>query len=112
MIRIILAAATLAGVAAPTAASAQTIVDGTPTVRVNYADLDLAQPSGMKLLRHRVAMAVNTVCPFPSGGGMEDIMANWRCRASAIKGANQQIAAIPQTRAYAQADASSVPVRP
>lgn len=112
MIRIILAVAALAGAAASTAASAQTIVDGTPTVRVHYADLDLSQPSGMKLLRHRVAMAVTTVCPFPLAGSMEDMIANARCRATAIKGANQQIAAIPATRAYARADTSGVRIQP
>ena len=111
MIRIILAAAALAGIAASTAVSAQTIVDGAPTVRIHYTGLDLSQPSGIKLLRHRVAMAVNTVCPYPLAGSMEDMMANARCRDRAIKGADQQIAAIPRTRAYAQADASGLPVR-
>jgi len=111
MFRSTLTAAVLAGVAASSTVSAQTIVDDAPTVRVHYADLDLSQQSGMKILRHRVAMAVNTVCPFPLSGDMGDMMANARCRAQAIHGADQQIAAIPQRHAYAQADVSGLPVR-
>jgi len=112
MIKIVLAAAALAGVAVPTISSAQTMIDDTPTVLVHYGDLDLSQPSGMKVLRHRVAMAVNTACPFPLAGSLEDMMANARCRTRAVNGADRQIAAIPLTRAYAQADSSGAHIRP
>lgn len=34
-----------------------------PSVRVNYADLDLSRPSGRHLLDWRIARAVERVCP-------------------------------------------------
>src|SRR3546814_16153104 len=65
------------------------LTDDAPTVHVRYTDLDLSQPDGMKVLRHRVAMVVNTICPMPVGGSMDDMMVNMRCRKHAIKGANR-----------------------
>lgn len=112
MIRTALAAAALAGIFATSTAVAQTTAQDAPTARVHYADLDLSQPAAMKVLRHRVALAVNTVCPLFPAGSMEDMMANSRCRARAMKGANQQIAALLQTRTYAQADASVPSIEP
>src|SRR3546814_19022758 len=93
MIRTAIAVAALVGMTASTATSAQTTADEAPTAHVRYTDLDLSQPDDMKLLHHRVAMAVNTVCPIPVAGSMDDIMANMRCRNSAIKGDEQQIPA-------------------
>lgn len=112
MIRTAITAAVLAGMVAPTAPSAQTTADGARTVHVRYTDLDLSQPDDMKLLQHRIAMAVNTVCPFPVAGSMGDMAANSRCRAHAIRGAKQQLAALIATRAYAQADTKSARVQP
>src|SRR3546814_5002752 len=65
MIRTAIAVAALVGMTASTATSAQTTADEAPTAHVRYTDLDLSQPDDMKLLHHRVAMAVNTVCPIP-----------------------------------------------
>src|SRR3546814_13008251 len=115
MIRTAIAVAALVGMTASTATSAQTTADEAPTAHVRYTDLDLSQPDDMKLLHHRVAMAVNTVCPIPVAGSMDDIMANMRCRTRAIKGADQQIAAIVPTRTYAQPDTTGLthpPCRP
>ena len=111
MIRTAIAAAALVGMTASTTTSAQT-TEGAPTVHVRYTDLDLSQPDGMKVLRHRVAMAVNTICPMPVGGSMDDMLVNMRCRKHAIKGANQQIAALVATPAYAQADTRGASIKP
>jgi UrcA family protein len=37
--------------------------DGPLTARVSYADLNLANPAGQKVLRGRIRRAVNQVCP-------------------------------------------------
>ncbi|MBB5707650.1 UrcA family protein [Sphingopyxis panaciterrulae] len=112
MIRTAIAVAALVGMTASTATSAQTTADEAPTAHVRYTDLDLSQPDDMKLLHHRVAMAVNTVCPIPVAGSMDDIMANMRCRTRAIKGADQQIAALVARRTYAQADTKGLSIQP
>lgn len=43
--------------------------DGSRTVRVIFADLDLAQPAGETVLRKRIRIAVTYVCeaPLPEG---------------------------------------------
>jgi len=112
MIRTAIAVAALVGMTASTATSAQTTADEARTAHVRYTDLDLSQPDDMKLLHHRVAMAVNTVCPIPVAGSMDDIMANMRCRTRAIKGADQQIAALVARRTYAQADTKGLSIQP
>jgi UrcA family protein len=103
MIRTAIVAAALVGMTASTTTSAQTNADEAPSTHVRYTDLDLLQPDDMKVLHHRVAMAVNIVCPVQVGGSMDEVLSYMRCRRHAIKGANRQIAAIVARRAYAQA---------
>lgn len=43
--------------------------DGDRTVRVNFADLDLAQPVGETVLRKRISIAVTYVCEGPPPDG-------------------------------------------
>jgi UrcA family protein len=87
----VLAAAVLAGSAAPAFAEAA------PSVVVSYSDLNLATPEGRQQLETRIAMAVNTVCDRPNRASVQQGQAFAECRelaaADAWSQASQVIAA-------------------
>lgn len=63
-----------------------------PSVRVSYADLDVASSAGMHTLDRRVALAADTVC---GGRDSRDLAALGRynaCRKAAVAGAMEAFA--------------------
>jgi len=80
-----LAAATLLASSAATAASS---LDGPAwdearSARVRYADLDLATPDGVRILRQRIAQAVDRVCALPNAEQLAQRPRVAECRAQA-----------------------------
>ncbi|TPG20106.1 UrcA family protein [Sphingomonas koreensis] len=106
MTKLIIAAALLSSATfTPVPAVAQAAIDQAPTVRVHSYDLDLSRPAAMKVLRHRVSIAINKVCGWPKDGSMGEVMANARCRHAAVHSADAQIAALTDhSTMLAQAD--------
>ena len=80
----VLAAATLAGAAAPALAEAA------PSVAVSYTDLNLTTPEGRKALEARIAAAVDTVCARPHLSSVEQGHAWAECRELATADAQRQ----------------------
>jgi UrcA family protein len=71
--------------------------NGEATLLVNYDDLDLSTPAGVKALQRRIELTANRVCtdatgPFPTG-------VDFYCKVDALRDARTQIpAAIAQQR--------------
>lgn len=62
---------------------------------ISYADLDLSQETGRKVLERRVSAAVNRVCPdTPLPQELRKAHADRVCHRTATAGARQQMAAI------------------
>ena len=84
-------------------AVAQTDTDG-PRASVSYADLDLSHASGRTVLQQRIEMAIEKVCPGrPSPGELRNLKVGQKCREQAWAGAQRQVAAIYEGRAFAEA---------
>ena len=81
---------------AASAASAQPPVvvtaDTQPTIRVSYADLNLASPRGQQRLHDRVSAAAGQLCTDVSIDPLATEMAERRCYAASIRDAGEQIA--------------------
>ena len=86
----------LAAAVAASAASAQRPVvvtaDTQPTIRVSYADLNLASPSGRERLQGRISEAARTLCIDGNIDPLETEMDERSCYAASIRDANKQIA--------------------
>lgn len=81
---LVFAAAAIVIAAAPAAAEAV-------SVRVGYADLNLAAPAGVAMIDHRIDRAARHVC----GSGGETLQtrsASRRCYADAARNGNEQVA--------------------
>ena len=65
----------------PTAASAQS---QDVAVRIEYRDLNLASPDGVKRLDRRIAKAVTDLCPNDRAGNLSASLVVRRCRAAKI----------------------------
>ena len=81
------AAATLSMTAAPASAADITVMPETVTVRVSYADLNLASAQGRAQLDRRIAGAARSICGtyFPTDLRMFALVQN--CREDAIASA-------------------------
>jgi UrcA family protein len=84
----VLAAATLAGSAAP--ALAETV----STVVVPYRDLNLASPEGQQTLKTRIAAAVDTVCAAPAPRSLSETADRAYCRKTSATNAHEQAAKV------------------
>lgn len=83
---------TLTVVAAVAAASVLVLptisrADAMNSVRVSYADLDLASGVGQHTLQRRIAGAAREVCVIEDRKDLEIAMATHECRSGAIAGA-------------------------
>jgi UrcA family protein len=83
------AAATLAS--APTLAQAPTRVDGRPSARVSYAELNLNSRSGMAMLDRRIQRAAKTLCVDERVRDLARASAGRACFAEAIASAQPQV---------------------
>ena len=84
----------LAAMLAAASASAEapvTIVGGQPSVRVSYADLDLASAAGRKALEGRVQRAASRLCVDNGVRDLERRMGGRDCIARAVASAAPQI---------------------
>jgi UrcA family protein len=81
------AVATLSMTAAPASAADITVMPETVTVRVSYADLNLASAEGRARLDRRIAGAARSICGsfFPADLDMATLVRD--CRADAIASA-------------------------
>jgi UrcA family protein len=122
--RLNLTAAVLSGVtasltlAAPSSAAQEGPVmvyaepqEGVRTVRVSYADLNLAERSDLRRLKVRVTGAVKRVCLFEDGrAGLQD-RGYYGCADDAWDGANPQIAqAVARASEIALTGRSAIPL--
>lgn len=76
------------------AADRPVVVEGNPeaqTIYVSYADLNLADASGLKRLNRRVRTAATRLCVEPGLQTVRQEMMDNACRADAIAGADEQI---------------------
>lgn len=90
--RILLAAATAAVLAAPAATPALAAPGYEQgQVRVQTADLDLATTAGQRVLERRVEMALTRLCGMPVFHSRDELDALDACRADAMKAAAPQI---------------------
>ena len=72
--------------------------------RVSYADLDLSSATGRAALERRIKQAVSRVCPGkPHIAQLKENNIHRACLDTAWSGARQQMAAIYDGRAFAQA---------
>lgn len=86
----------LSAAVAASAASAQPPLvvraDPQPTIRVSYADLNLASPHGRKRLHNRVSAAARKLCVDGNIDPLAIEMAERRCYTASIRDAGEQIA--------------------
>ena len=85
-----------------------------PSVRVSYADLDLASKSGQKRLARRIAAAADDLCIVNGTQPLDSLMAGWACRDGAVEAAKPQVAAAIarfDKSGYAEAGSGSITVR-
>ena len=54
--------------------------DVTPDIRVAYRDLNLASPDGVRVLDHRIALAVDRACPNEVHTDIRSALEIARCR--------------------------------
>jgi UrcA family protein len=78
MIKTFVSLALLLAAAVPSAATAQDFSGN--SVRVSYRDLNLGTPDGVAELDHRIARAINTVCPDPKSRVLSAVQASRACR--------------------------------
>ena len=85
--------------------------EGVRTVRVSYADLNLAERSDLRRLKVRVTGAVKRVCQFEDGrSGLQD-RGYYGCADDAWDGANPQIAqAVARASEIALTGRSAIPL--
>ncbi len=70
----------------------------------SYADLDLTRAGGRATLERRIETAIERICPGrASPGELKTLPIGQKCRAQAWTGAQQQLAAVYDGRALAQA---------
>ena len=91
MINSVLAAALVIG--SPAGSSAALSSD-TKSKVVDYADLDLSSPAGLKVLHRRIDVAIADVCGGAGPASHEEVIDIERCRTRARAGTSVQIAAI------------------
>jgi UrcA family protein len=86
----------LAAAVATSAASAQSPVvvtaDTQPTIRVSYADLNLASTPGRQRLHDRVSAAARQLCIDDNVDPLSMAIAQRRCYETSIRDAGEQIA--------------------
>lgn len=104
MTKFILAAVIATAITVPAAAQ------DARTARAHYADLDLSRPRDMNILKHRVSIAINHVCGWPQSSGMDEVIANGKCRLAARRSAKAQIAAVLAARPANQVAQAEVPL--
>lgn len=92
--------AAIAAALAPGATSARTQA---PSVRVAYGDLDLSTDSGRTRLEHRLATAVDRVCPAADIRDLAGTRASRRCAAETHARVERRMASLLGTRAVALA---------
>lgn len=72
------------GVAQAASPAAVAIVEGVPTVVVNYSDLNLGTNEGNVALYQRIAAAARQVCPLEDARNLSRAAHSKECRADAI----------------------------
>jgi UrcA family protein len=77
------AVAVAAALVVPTVSQAAESV----SMRVSYADLNLASDQGSQLLQRRIAIAARVVCGFEESKQYDVVIATNACRSGAIEGA-------------------------
>jgi UrcA family protein len=65
--------------------------DAPPSVRVNYAGLDLTSDQGARILYQRIAAAAERVCPSVDSRDLAAVQADRVCRHKAIADAIAQV---------------------
>ena len=93
MIHISASVATIAAVALAAFSVVPVAAEDVPTATVRYADLDLATSAGARMLHHRVAWAVTSVCGLPDAGNLDAVRAAAVCRKNAVASSSPQVAA-------------------
>jgi UrcA family protein len=78
------------------------------SVRVSYADLDLAQKAGRATLEARVNKAVSRLCGMPAASDLVAMTRYRGCRKSAWSSARPQLAAIYGQARYAARASTTV----
>ncbi len=63
------------------------------SVRVSYADLNLASAPGQQILEHRIVRAAKIVCIYDDGKDVDLALETNACRSDAIAGARPAYAA-------------------
>lgn len=63
------------------------------SVRVTYADLNLASAPGQRILEHRIIRAAQIVCVYDPGKDVDLAVETHACRSDAIAGAQPAYAA-------------------
>jgi UrcA family protein len=92
--RALLASIALVSLAIPGAAYAEPLGAQTVTEVVEYGDLNLASPAGMKTLKSRVKAAADRVCgPFHSDRAAS-ALAQVQCEKAALASADRQVASL------------------
>jgi UrcA family protein len=85
-----LAAAAAALLPSP-AAAAPILVEAAPSVKVHFADLNIAAPAGRQTLDRRIARAARQVCGDGSDSNPEMAEAERSCIKTAVSSANLQV---------------------
>lgn len=83
----------LASLFALAGAPAPIVIQSGPVAIVRLADLDLASPAGQRVLKHRLAGAIEEVCgSYANVTDWAEIDGVTQCRASATRSAERQLA--------------------
>jgi UrcA family protein len=82
------------------------------SVKVSYADLNLAQPAGRAVLKQRIANATSVVCGGePASADLAQLSVYDRCRDTAKANAERQVASILAGTSYADSSVKVVLAR-
>ena len=89
VIRALFVASALTG-ALHVSAQEPTLVEGRPTARVVYGDLDLSRTAGQAALNRRIRRAADAVCPSEARG-ISSVRAHRQCVSAAMANAQPHV---------------------
>lgn len=73
--------------------------DGTRSIKVSFADVDLRSDDGVEQLNHRIRQAARTVCNVSFANGWDEFVASRQCvRKAVIKASDQLKVAVARVR--------------
>jgi UrcA family protein len=108
---ILVSAVLLAGAVAALPSQAAT-PDGPLSVKVDYSDLNLSHPAGVKVLYTRIQSAAQKVCAPLSGNRDLSLADAWaQCLSDAVSGAVQSVDQPALTSVYEEKTGKTIPTR-